>query len=289
MLQVARLAPNVLGDAAALVESFLRAQQNSDGGFKARSGKSDLYYSVFGIEGLFALKRELPLESFTAFVNSFGDGAGLDLVHLSCLARCWANLPAEAVDQGMANAILQHIESHRSADSGYHATPGASAGTVYGCFLATGAYQDLRQPIPNPRGIIDCISSLKATDGGYANQHDLPMGLTPSTAAAVTLCRQYDEPIDPAIGDWLISRAHPEGGFFATPAAPIPDLLSTATALHALVSMHRSIDPVQEKTLDFLDALWSSQGAFFGNWEDDVLDCEYTFYGLLALGHLSLR
>ena len=32
--------------------------------------------------------------------------------------------------------------------------------------------------IRNVDGIIHCISSLKATDGGYANQQDLPMGLT---------------------------------------------------------------------------------------------------------------
>ena len=33
----------------------------------------------------------------------------------------------------------------------------------------------------------------------------------------------------------------------------------------------------------------SATGGFHGNWSDDYLDCEYTFYGLLALGHLSLN
>ena len=40
--------------------------------------------------------------------------------------------------------------------------------------------------------------------------------------------------------------------------------------------------------LDFIDTLWTNRGGFYGNWTDDVLDCEYTYYGLLALGHLSL-
>jgi len=35
-------------------------------------------------------------------------------------------------------------------------------------------------------------------------------------------------------------------------------------------------------------SLWTSRGAFYGNWADDVADCEYTYYALLALGHLSL-
>jgi hypothetical protein len=45
---------------------------------------------------------------------------------------------------------------------------------------------------------------------------------------------------------------------------------------------------VKEACLDFVDTLWSSRGGFYGTWEEDVLDCEYTYYGLLALGHLSL-
>jgi hypothetical protein len=288
MLQVARLAPNILGDAAQLVEQFLRSQINPDGGFKDRAGNSDLYYTVFGIESLFALRAEVPTAALQTYLHSFNAGESLDFVHLACLARVWAALPAGTLADATRDAILARVESFRSQDGGYHASPSARRGTLYGCFLATGAYQDLQRDIPNPDGIVHCIASLKAADGGYANQVELPMGLTPSTAAAVTLLRQYGAEIDPAVGDWLLSRAHPEGGFYATPAAPIPDLLSTATALHALVSMHREIEPVKEKALDFIDTLWSSQGAFFGNWEDDILDCEYTYYGLLALGHLSL-
>jgi hypothetical protein len=288
MLQVARLAPNVLGDAAERVRTFLQSQQNPDGGFKDRAGNSDLYYTVFGIEGLFALRADLPTSALENYLRSFGTGEDLDLVHLSCLARCWAMTSLSAIDDSKRNAILARVESFRSADGGYHASPNSPLGTLYGSFLATGAYQDLGQTLPNSNGIIHCISSLKATDGGYANQVELPMGLTPSTAAAVTLLRQYAQPIDPALGDWLLARSHPQGGFFATPAAPIPDLLSTATAIHALAGMNRDLQGVKEKTLDFIDTLWSSTGGFFGNWEDDTLDCEYTYYALLALGHLSL-
>ena len=72
------------------------------------------------------------------------------------------------------------------------------------------------------------------------------------------------------------------------PAAPIPDLLSTATALQALSGMKISIAGIQEACLDFVDSLWTNRGAFYGNWMDDTVDCEYTYYGLLALGHLSL-
>jgi len=38
MLQVARLAPKVLGDSTDLVRQFILHQQNADGGFKDRAG-----------------------------------------------------------------------------------------------------------------------------------------------------------------------------------------------------------------------------------------------------------
>jgi len=55
-----------------------------------------------------------------------------------------------------------------------------------------------------------------------------------------------------------------------------------------MAGMHVDFSKVKEPCLDFIDTLWNSQGAFYGTWEDDALDCEYTYYGLLALGHLSL-
>ena len=63
--------------------------------------------------------------------------------------------------------------------------------------------------------------------------------------------------------------------------------LSTATALHALAAAHASIGALKDSMLDFVDTLWTGKG-FCGSWADDVVDSEYTYYGLLALGHLSL-
>lgn len=288
MLQVARLAPRMLGEAAQNVVDFLHSQQNPDGGFKDRAGNSDLYYTVFGVEALTAMRAQSDRAPLTGYLQGFGDGASLDFVHLACLARGWANVARDSLDDVMRAAIMARIESHRSADGGYDATPGAAVGTLYGCFLALGAYQDLGIELPNPAGVLNCITSLRTADGGYANGRDFPHGLTPSTAAAAALLRQLDHPAPPELGQWLLARCRPEGGFFATPQAPIPDLLSTATALHALAGLHVNFSHVKEACLDFVDTLWSSQGGFYGTWEEDVLDCEYTYYGLLALGHLSL-
>ncbi|MBB6048540.1 prenyltransferase beta subunit [Armatimonas rosea] len=288
MLQVARLAPRLLGEATELVGGFLTQQQHPDGGFQDRGGASDLYYTVFGVEGLAALQRELPTESLHAYLQRIGDGEALDFVHLTCLARAWANLPKPLQAQTPTDAILTRLEACRSADGGYHMRPGQDCGTLYCSFLAWGAYQDLGVPLPNPEAMAGCIHSLRARDGGYANEANFPLGLTPSTAAAATLIRQLGLPHPPELPEWLLERACAEGGFCATPVAPLPDLLSTATALHALAGMQVPLETLKEPCLDFLDTLWTSRGAFFGSWTDDLPDCEYTYYGLLSLGHLSV-
>ncbi|MEZ6052643.1 MAG: prenyltransferase/squalene oxidase repeat-containing protein [Planctomycetaceae bacterium] len=288
MLQVARLSPKALGDAAPLVAGYVHSLATDDGGFANRGSNSDLYYTSFATSALVALQEPLPVEGLCRYLQQFGAGEQLDLVHRSCLARVWSLLPRSSRPPLDIDGVLADVEQMRTPDGGYSAISKAKRGTLYGCFLALGVYQDLETLVPNPEGIIDCIDSLKTPDGGYANSDDLPVGLTPTSSAAAALLRQLGSPADSRLAEWLASRFHPQGGFLATPDAPMPDLLSTATALHALSSLHVNLAAFREPCLDFVDTLWTARGGFYGTWEDDHLDCEYTFYGLLALGHLSV-
>jgi hypothetical protein len=158
---------------------------------------------------------------------------------------------------------------------------------VYDCYLAFGAYQDLRVPLPDTGPWLRCLDSLRSLDGAYGNAPGLPLGSTTATAAAATLLRHIGAPVPSEIGPWLLAQCRPQGGFTAMPTAPAPDLLSTATALHALTGLRVPFDHIKEPCLDFLDSLWSNEGGFHGHWADDHLDVEYTSYALLALGHLT--
>lgn len=286
MLQVARLAPSQLGDAAGRIATYLRGCWCDDGGARDRGGHSDLYYTVFTLEGLAALQVDPGNELLLEYLNGFGTGDQLDLVHLCCLARCWAGSGA-APSSAHRQALLDRLEAHRGADGGYAETPAEKASTLYHTFLACGARQDLGAGFLDRDGLLRCVTGLSCDDGSYSNDAALPIGNTPSTAAAVTLLRQLGGDRNPRTGDWLLSRLHAQGGFLALPDAPLPDLLSTATALHALAGLERSFEPIREACLDFIDTLWTGQ-AFCGNWSDDQPDAEYTWYALLALGHLSL-
>jgi prenyltransferase beta subunit len=347
MLDAARLAPKLLGDSTELVREFLLRQQAPDGGFKDRAGNSDLYYTAFGLDALLEVGEAKgegrgekcepggersegcvgeAFERAGKYLRSFGDGAGVDFVHLCCLARGWAAVSERSsgrMPATDAQSVLNGIERHRSGDGGYNPVAASQCGSAYGAFLALGAYQDLAAALPDPARLIESLQSLARPDGGFANEsygvpalagspadamapgrpkpelqpnatasrftfHVSPAA-TNATAAAVAVLSNLGVPVSASIAQWLLDRAHPQGGFLATPDAPMPDLLSTATALHALAQLQAPLGPRLEACLDFVDSLWTNEGGFYGHWGDNQLDCEYAFYGLLALGHLCVK
>ena len=289
MLQVARVAPKVLGDASELVQDFLGNQQNPDGGFKDREGKSDLYYTMFGMDALAVFQKKPNLGTIEKFLLSFGEGEALDLVHLSCLTRCWGTIGRDRMPKNLRAALLKQLEDFRKPCGGWDNSTERDHGTAYGSFLALGAYQDMGKLPPKPLRILQSLKRLETPDHAWNNHPNLPIGSTNPTAGAVVLLNNLHLPINANVGQWLRARLHTQGGFVAVPDAPMPDLLSTATTLHALAALEVRLNEEEtERCLDFVDSLWDATGGFHGHWSDDYVDCEYTFYGLLALGHLSL-
>lgn len=289
MLQVARLAPAVLGEeAVGLIRDFVVSRQNCDGGFGDRDGDSDLYYTSFAIDVLTAIQDPLPEEELRRFLDSrAGDIASLDFVHLCCLARSYSALGNPTSTEKLS-PIFAAIEKYRTGDGGYNQAEGNETGSAYACFLAYGAYSDHGRPLPDEAGVAKCLDSLRAPGGAWANDVELPVPNIPATAAAVTLCRNLRLPVPEETPGWILNSFHPGGGFVPFPMAPLPDLLSTAVALHALDGLQVGFGAKKEALLDFVDSLWTAAGGFHGSWEDDDLDIEYTYYGLLALGHLAL-
>ncbi len=286
MRKVLNRAPGALGDSTKAVGDFFRRQLSRDGGFQGRDGQSDLYYTVFGIEASLSLGVDLARDLVSRYLDGFGAGESLDLVHLVSLIRCRTNLGKI----GTCEILAGHLMKYRSRDGGFNMTPGAEQGSAYGSFLALGASQDLGIDCPDEDAIAESIASLQRSDGGYANDASMAAGATPAAAAAVSVLHYLGCPVPESAVRWLLDRAHPMGGFEAISSGGspgVPDLLSTATALHALALSGVSVGEMTDKHLDYLDSLWDKQGGFRGHWADDVVDCEYTYYGLLALGTLA--
>ncbi len=282
MVQVARLAPHALGESSRLVEGFLERERHPEGGFRDRGGRCDLYYTVFGIDACLALRMDPGADALNRWLERFGTGEGLDLVHLCSLIRCRA---FTGFPEGHARALGRRLDAFRAPGGGYR--PGGTPhATAYAGFLARGARQDLGTPSPGEEGIAASLEPLAREDGSWANEPGIPSGSTNATAAAVALLSDLGLPVPPASARWLQDRLHAQGGFLAAPQAPMPDLLSTATSLHALAVLQTPFDAFREACLDFIDSLWTNEGSFHGHWHEESLDTEYTYYALLALGHL---
>jgi len=185
--------------------------------------------------------------------------------------------------------MASHLRVYRSDDGGFNTAAGAVRGNVYGSFLALGACQDLGLDLPDLEAMAESVGSLQMPDGGYSNEPAMAVSATPATAAALCVLHCLKRSVPEAAVRWLLGRAGPRGGFTAISLAgdlAIPDLLSTATALYALSLVGALAEDGRDRHLDYLDSLWSTQGGFRGHWGDEMIDCEYTYYGLLSLGCL---
>lgn len=276
-----------MGDSIVSVINFLTTNINPDGGFKGRDKNSDIYYTHFGLEALIALDADFQREQVRNFIQSFTEKEPADLVHLTALIRCMANLYDNKIDEQLREKLTKGLETYRSKDGGFANEINAQYGTAYGCFFALDAYQDLKIDMPDCDRFIKCIHSLEIADGGFTNDARIKNASTNPTAAAMVTLQNMNQPIDEKHAKWLLAQCNSEGGFLAMSMAPIPDLLSTATALHALAVTDCEISSIKNKCLDFIDSLWNSKGGFAGHCADPTVDCEYTYYGLLALGHLG--
>ncbi len=286
MLEVAALASSELHEGIDEVTTFVRSRIMPTGEFRGRGEAGDIYYTVFGMDCMLALGETLDTEKLTTYLSSFGEGDGLDLMHLGCLARCWSRMGLEGLPASDVISILAKVEAYRSKDGGYHIETGAAHGSIYGCFMAYSAYQDLGVDVPDLSGVADSIEALMMDNGLYASERALQKATTNSAVGALLMLGRFGRPVPDRVSEWLMEQCHDQGGFIAAPQVPIPDLVSTATALFALRKAGVDLTPVQKSCVNFLGSVWDDNGGFAGSWMDDIADCEYTFYALLSLGCL---
>jgi len=274
-------------ESKAAIVDFVMGQMNPDGGFRGRTLGSDLYYTLFGLECLEALNHPLPFDELSRYLRLFDDGSGLDFIHLCCCARCLGKLPEDLKRDKNDCAILKKLDPYRTEMGGYRLLLESDHDSIYASFLAVLTHEDLGVTIKQPKRVLHALQSLRSSDNGYADQLGLSKGTTTVTAAAAVLLNHYNECKNDGLGDWLMDHYRPYGGFVATTDTPIPDLLSTATALFALHCLGVSLESIRERTLMFIESLWHDSGGFCGHIADNTPDCEYTFYGLLSLGILA--
>lgn len=245
------------------VRAWVVSQQTGLGGFPDRSGKCDLYYTLFGFfltESL-EIKVVLPmLKNYVKITAQQKDHTGIDLF---CFAILHASLFPD--DPG-TNRFVQKIR--KLGDDK------AMLQNGYSRFLVMLSLLYLR----DHAGAWRVLKSV-----GKQNQGTVKPCPIVAAEHILAFMKSGSNGLDP---DLLMSFYRGNGGFAALPDAPVPDLLSTAVSLFALQLSGYDLRLIRPDCLNFVDGLYND-GGFSANMQDNEVDVEYTFYGLLALGALN--
>jgi prenyltransferase beta subunit len=270
------------------VLQFLLSQQNADGGFRDRGGRSDLYYSLFGGLMIRAWSMESEVRSPKSEVTQpatctpqlvteskekltrFVQEKFLSKVS-GFIERCCLVLLQKELKTGWISRIRSIFSLGRSFWKERQ-----SINLSYRSFVL---FLTLDAVFPFPRLLkFGAGKMLKQT---VVDQHS-PCS---EVAARVFLQRMMNKDGSKET-ELLMSFACETGGFKAFAHLDQADMLSTAVALFALDFSGVDLRLLKPACLDFIQSNYF-EGAFLSGDGDQTMDVEYTFYGLLALGVLA--
>jgi hypothetical protein len=237
------------------IRAFVRSRQMPDGGFADRGGRSDLYYSLFGYFIAEALFMDDILPELKAYVKKEALSGKLDGIHQKCAVILWAKLfGAASIPDTLRkpSPVYATYSEFINLLAGYYSKDYQTLYRIQQKFTA------MDPMIPMPCAVT-------------AAQLVLFNCIGKSTRALEIRMNQF---------------YRPAGSFSPLLRAPAGELLSTGVALYALRFVRADMRKIAPSCIDYVDSLYDN-GAFRDSQEHDVLDVEYTFYGLLALGALS--
>ena len=258
---------------------FIASQQNDDGGFADRGGRSDLYYSLFG--GLMIGAWNVETEDGRPETGEPIDGAILRLQQFIArqsnaeisgfIEKCCLVLLQKELKIGRNSQIKALISLGKSFWKERCSINISYRSFVL--FLTLDAIFPFRQILK--------IGAKRMLTRTTVDQHSPCSEL----AAKVFLCKWLNQD-GTTEQELLKSFTCATGGFRAFLHLEQPDMLSTAVALFALDFAGSDLRLLKPANLDFIQQNFVD-GAFLSGDGDQTADLEYTFYGLLALGVLA--
>lgn len=220
----------------------------------------DYYYSSFAIMSARVLGVEFDLDKISDFLTG-GDFENLDLPHTASLARSLKLLNLDA------SHLMEKVEAFEISDP-------------YDMFLKLGALQDCGANAGDYLNI-ESLGKFKMPDSSFSNLEGAGFGGANPTAAAAVSEFFLRGAADSDTLEALKNFQESIGGFRAHKAAGVADLLSTASALFALKLCGKN---PKFCVSEFAASHWTGEGTFSATVLEYKGDCEYLFYGLLALG-----
>ena len=263
------------------VTAFVESQLIENGTFMDKNGKDDLYYTAFGLMLAYVLKLKIDTNKTEKWLETQNDKLS-DLLYYSAFVRC--QMLCKLLKFGKLNFALTRLLQAKNTLPDFTNYPHNDKFSPYSQFLLLALKEDLGIKIDNRQEILTSLSSYHVENRGFSNIKANKKATTNATVAALAVKGQLRGYQNSKDLDFLHSLQDDSGGFYANHSAPVPDLLSTATALFMLkcydIQPHFNAD-------DFIDAHWQSSGGFCATLVDESCDVEYTFYGLLGLGSIN--
>lgn len=267
-------------EALARMTAFVESQRMDDESFRNKSGEPDLYYSMFGWILAYVLGIRQNHPKMKAYLKAL-DMPERDLVHYAAWIRC--RMICRLRQWGPLGLLFRSFTYGDTHLKKLQHVPNDDPQSPYSQYILLSLQEDAAMARASKETILETIAPYRIADGGYANRVKALSATTNATVAALAVRGQLTGYYADKDVAYLRQMQEPSGGFRATEESPVPDLLSTATALFMLQCY--GLAP-HYPAGDFIEAHWLDNGGFAATLLDDVSDVEYTFYGLLALGTL---
>ena len=261
---VLRSAMTVIDDRTrAEMGRFILSCQCADGGFQDRGGRSDVYYTLFGHFVAQALGLNEIILRLKEYVRQKACDPHLSGTDLYCSAILYASLfGRDAISRKLAGKIRSVIGQSDISQPEY---------TYFMVVISLIYLEDFR-------GAREALKAIRNHNTG----HDMPCPVV----AAFQVLSYLENGDQTGLNQKIMGFYRGNGGFSALADAPGEDLLSTAVALFALQFMKTGLGRIKADCLQYIDSLYEG-GGFRASSNEEMIDTEYTFYGLLALGSLS--
>lgn len=273
------------------VSQFAAAQHTDEGGYRGRMGKSDLYYTDFGlrITSLLTVNPD-SLASASRWVSSYSNPRNV----MECfnylnirriLSASGYSLPVDV------DGLLAVLHRQQLPSGGYR-RPGGTEISAYHTFMAALCFEIMDMELPESSKAAFALQGLRRPDGGYCETSGEPFSQTNATAAAaacLTMCGAMTAGDAASTVGYISQMQTTTGGLLAHQAAQEADLLSTFTGMVCLFG----IDDLNRLNLPsaarFIQSLLDNEGGFRASPSDNEPDVEYTYYGLGSLALLRVH
>jgi hypothetical protein len=265
------------GEAVGRIRQYIASQMTEQAFFVNRNGEEDIYYTAFGWMLSHVFDVRIPRRQARLRLKNEPMETG-DLIRYAACIRATLLL-----DMLAGNYVRLLVNLYRKAGMPeFNLFPHNDSRSPYSRFIRLSLMEDMKRKIKDGKEIIESLNAYKVrSSGGYSNIAGGLSASTNATSAALSVKGQLEGYGINEDVDYLYNFQGDSGGFSASGDAPLPDILSTATALFVLrchgVTPRIGPDP-------FIEAHWLESGGFAPTLFEENSDIEYTFYGLLALG-----